>query len=285
MTTCRTLLAGFMLLLSLPPTPYAAAGTLATFKTPVGDLEFELYDGDKPLTVANFIRYIKSGRYGDTFIERWHPGFVVQGGGQYLADRMTAPVVTPVPSFGAITNEYSVGRTLSNVYGTIAMARVGGQTNSATSSWFINLTNNSILDSVDGGFTVFGHIVRGTNVLNKFLSKEAAGAAGIRWIEPNPFHVNLLPVNTTNSAATVENLVFANIDLLRAETEILSNGTRRITWNSSGGIPNRVKYTSELGNTNWLVLLETNGTGGIMQADDTDQSPAQRFYRIALEFE
>src|SRR5688572_5645985 len=68
-----------------------------------------------------------------------------------------------------ITNEYSVGRTFSNTYGTIAMARQPTRTNSASSQWFLNLKNNSFLDSVDGGFTVFGRVIAGTNVLNLFI--------------------------------------------------------------------------------------------------------------------
>jgi len=62
----------------------------------------------------------------------------------------------------AIQNEFN----RSNLRGTIAMARLGGQVNSATSEWFINLANNSNLDSVDGGFTVFGQVVSGMSVVD-----------------------------------------------------------------------------------------------------------------------
>jgi hypothetical protein len=59
-----------------------------------------------------------------------------------------------MPTFPAVTNEPG----LSNLRGTVAMARVGGQTNSATSQWFINLADNTSLDNVDGGFTVFARV-------------------------------------------------------------------------------------------------------------------------------
>src|SRR5688500_13831307 len=63
-----------------------------------------------------------------------------------------------------LVSEYAVGSPRSNVYGTIAMARLPGVTNSASSEWFFNLGNNSFLDGVDGGFTVFGRVVRGFDV-------------------------------------------------------------------------------------------------------------------------
>jgi cyclophilin family peptidyl-prolyl cis-trans isomerase len=64
----------------------------------------------------------------------------------------------PATSNPMIANEYSVGQFRSNVRGTLGMARVGSLPNSATSQWFVNYVNNSFLDSVDGGFTVFGEV-------------------------------------------------------------------------------------------------------------------------------
>ena len=157
--------------------PLRAATTLATFNTSVGIMKVEFFDEDKPVTVSNFIKYVSSGRFDNQIIHRWEPGFVIQGGG-YRVDTSTEPYqLLNVERFGTITNEYSVGRTFSNTYGTIAMARVARQTNSATSEWFFNLGDNSFLDDVDGGFTVFGRVLEGTNVLNLF--RTAPGSAGI----------------------------------------------------------------------------------------------------------
>src|SRR5258705_4527140 len=114
----------FLLLAFLVAAPLASAGTLAQFKTILGDVEVELFDQDKPVTVQNFVRYVQSGQYQTTLIHRWQPGFVIQGGG-YMATNLTNidAVFPAVTNFGTITNEFSVGRQFSNQYGTIAMAR------------------------------------------------------------------------------------------------------------------------------------------------------------------
>src|SRR5438876_6940247 len=140
----------------------ALAGTLAQFRSVFGDIEIELYDQDKPVTVQNFIRYVQSGRYQNEFAHRLVPGFVIQGGGFTITNRGTTNwQVIAVPTYPTITNEFGVGRHFSNVYGTIAMAKLGGYTNSATSQWYFNLANNSFLDANDTNnlFVVFGHVV------------------------------------------------------------------------------------------------------------------------------
>src|SRR5258708_25363847 len=93
----------------------ASAGTLAQFRTVFGDIEVELYDQDKPVTVQNFIHYIQSGAYQNEFAHRIVPGFVVQGGGFTVTNRGTTNwSILDVPNFGNITNEFSVGRKFSN---------------------------------------------------------------------------------------------------------------------------------------------------------------------------
>src|SRR5262249_47862851 len=125
----------------------------------------------KPITVANFLNYVNSGRYfatdptthmlASSFVHRSVPSFVVQGGGFVGTADPAHPnnaFPSPVPAFSPIQNEPGI----SNKLGTIAMAKADGQPNSATSQWFINLANNggppSNLDTQNGGFTVFGHV-------------------------------------------------------------------------------------------------------------------------------
>src|SRR5260221_9949263 len=119
---CRPLAKYFsLLLLSVFSTQ---AGTLAQFRTTFGDIEVELYDQDKPVTVQNFMRYVQNGRYHDGFAHRIVPGFVIQGGGYTVTNRgMTNWQRLDVPAYPNITNEFGVGRQFSNVYGTIAMAK------------------------------------------------------------------------------------------------------------------------------------------------------------------
>ena len=104
-----------------------------------------------PLTVQNFQSYLNTGSYTNSFIHRSIPGFIVQGGG-YTYNNST---LTTIPSNPPVQNEFSTQR--SNLRGTIAMAKLGNNPNSATNQWFFNLADNSSnLNNQNGGFTVFG---------------------------------------------------------------------------------------------------------------------------------
>ena len=130
----------------------AHAGTKVRIATPVGNIDLELYDADKPVTVKNFLSYVQSGRYANSFSHRLVTGFVLQSGGYYLNGTSVNAVTTDAP----IVNEYSAGTIYSNVKGTIAMAKLPNDPNSATSQWFLNLADNSAnLDTQNGGVTVF----------------------------------------------------------------------------------------------------------------------------------
>ena len=101
--------------------------------------------------MANFLSYVRSGAYHSSFFHRLAGGFVLQGGGYTFA-----PLTTIVKQ-AAVQNEFSATR--SNLRGTVAMAKVGSNPNSATSEWFVNLANNAAnLDNQNGGFTVFGKV-------------------------------------------------------------------------------------------------------------------------------
>ena len=104
-----------------------------------------------PLTVQNFQSYLNTGSYTNSFIHRSIPGFIVQGGG-YTYNNST---LGTIPSNAPVQNEFSTQR--SNLRGTIAMAKLGNNPNSATNQWFFNLADNSSnLNNQNGGFTVFG---------------------------------------------------------------------------------------------------------------------------------
>jgi cyclophilin family peptidyl-prolyl cis-trans isomerase len=108
-----------------------------------------------PATVANFLSYVDSGRYANTIVHRSVPGFVVQAGGFTVATTGSS-LVEPISQFAAVVNE--PGNT--NVRGTLAMAKLGGDPNSATNQFFFNLADNSgNLDAQNGGFTAFGRVL------------------------------------------------------------------------------------------------------------------------------
>lgn len=128
-------------------------GSVVRLTTNVGAIDLEMFDAAAPLSVANFLNYVNSGQYDGTIMHRAVTDFVVQGGG-YTADGTD---ITP-PGTPTVPNEFSPAR--SNVRGTIAYAKLGGDPDSATSEYFINLSDNSAnLDVQNGGFTVFGRVL------------------------------------------------------------------------------------------------------------------------------
>jgi len=148
-----------LVLLLILARPAVTLATTVRLATSFGAIDIVLYDAATPLTVANFLTYVNSGAYGSSFVHRSVPGFVIQGGG-YVWDDATNRVVA-VPAQPPVANEFSASR--SNRRGTIAMAKLGGDPNSATSQWFINLADNSSnLDNQNGGFTVFGAVTAGS---------------------------------------------------------------------------------------------------------------------------
>ena len=141
--------------------------------TTLGVIDVTLYDQQTPITVDNFLHYIDSGAYNPMdpnfpvpapiFFHRAVLGFVIQSGGYISAqDPTDPPVLLPgqVVAFSPIPNEARPD--LHNVRGTIAMAKLPDEPDSATSQWYINMFDNSgppnNLDTVNGGFTVFGTI-------------------------------------------------------------------------------------------------------------------------------
>ena len=138
-----------------------------TFDTNFGDIVIELFAEEAPISVENFLGYVTRGDYDDTVFHRSVTDFVVQGGG-FQAD------TSPITVQPAIENEF--GR--SNLRGTIAFARVGGQVDSATSQFFFNLSDdNSFLDTVDEGFTVFGEVVQGLDVVDAINDLQIVNAS------------------------------------------------------------------------------------------------------------
>jgi len=132
--------------------PRASDATVVRFETVLGDFEVNLYDNATPQTVSNFINYVENGNYSDSIFHRSVPGFIVQSGG-FVTD-MNAQI-SSIAANSPVSNE----PIYSNVRGTIAMAKLPGDANSATNQWFFNLANNAaILDDQNGGFTVFGEI-------------------------------------------------------------------------------------------------------------------------------
>jgi peptidyl-prolyl cis-trans isomerase A (cyclophilin A) len=129
-----------------------------------GTIEITLAPDKAPVTVDNFLRYVKDGFYNNTVVHRVSPGFVVQGGG-YRIDAARG-LFAPIP--------LEVNKGLSNVQWSVAMARVGGQGGSATSQFFIN-PHVPTSPGDDGlGYAVFGTVSAGTDVVTAITTAPCA---------------------------------------------------------------------------------------------------------------
>jgi cyclophilin family peptidyl-prolyl cis-trans isomerase len=145
--------------------------TQVKLSTNKGDITIELDAAKAPASVANFLNYVDSGHYDGTVFHRVIAGFMIQGGG-LTADMKQKKTHPP------IKNEWKNG--LKNMRGSVAMARLGGNADSATSQFFINVVDNSFLDrpQPDGAaYAVFGKVVAGMEVVDE-IRKVPTGDKG-----------------------------------------------------------------------------------------------------------
>ncbi|PYK97186.1 MAG: hypothetical protein DME19_17140 [Verrucomicrobia bacterium] len=240
-------------------------------------MDVELFDNDKPETVRNFLLYVRSGAYSNSFLHRCVPGFVVQGGGFSVSDPLSSnpfSAYLEVTKYGRLANEFLVGPRISNTFATIAMAKVGDDPNSATSQWFFNLgDNSSTLDSQNGGFTVFGRVLEstnsndGTNILQRFnmLSTNAGVVDLGNLLGPDYQVFSDLPVSYTNTTTRVpsdQELYYVRISIL--------NQT-----NQTGQSPPAVSIVSPSPNSRF-----TNQTVTLRGTASDDVSVARVVYQV-----
>ena len=148
----------------------AAANPQIEIRTNMGTVTVELYPENAPVTVENFLQYVKNGHYDGTVFHRVIPGFMIQGGG-FTPDLREKATRAP------IKNE--AGNGLRHAAGMLAMARTPDP-HSASAQFFINLDENPALDfrapTREGyGYCVFGKVVSGMDVVNR-IAKVATGA-------------------------------------------------------------------------------------------------------------
>lgn len=181
-------------------------------------LDLELYDDVTPISVANFLNYVNNGSYDLTLFNRSVSDFVLQSGG--INNISADPDIDPlgpdtfgeVEEFPPILNEPG----LSNIRGTIAMARLSGVINSAGSEWFINLDDNLSLDTVDEGFTVFGSVI--DNGMETADQIAAFPTLDISFILGPSFAA--LPIVDADSGGGEVTLVQRNLVMILSATEI-----------------------------------------------------------------
>ncbi len=148
---------------------------IVRMQTNHGTIVLELDKEKAPDTVANFVSYVKSGAYDGTIFHRVIPGFMLQGGG-------FEPGMRKKHTSAPIKNEAANG--LQNVTGSIAMARTGDP-HSATSQFFINVSDNHPLDhrapTAQGwGYCVFGRVIEGMDVVHDIEQVKTTSRASHR---------------------------------------------------------------------------------------------------------
>ena len=138
-------------------------------KTSLGEIQLELDSEKAPISSENFVSYVKNGHYNETIFHRVISGFMIQCGG-FNAEMKEKKALSP------IENEAKNG--LKNDRGTLAMARTNDP-HSATSQFFINLTNNDFLNNngANWGYAVFGKVTAGMDIVDA-IAKVKTGRSG-----------------------------------------------------------------------------------------------------------
>ena len=172
----RRLAAATLLVGCLAGGAWAADAPKVKFSTTAGDFVVEVYPDKAPKTAENFLQYVRDKHYDGTIFHRVIDRFMIQGGGM---DRDMAEKKTRAPVVHEGRDAYAKG--LRNEVGTIAMARTSDP-NSATSQFFINVADNTRTLDPPGpnapGYTVFGRVVSGMDVVNK-IKAVPTGNAGM----------------------------------------------------------------------------------------------------------
>ena len=144
--------------------------TQVKVSTNMGDFVIELRSDRAPITVANFLRYVREGFYTNTLLHRVIANFVIQGGGH------DATTLQLKPTHESVFNE--AGNGLQNKRGTVGMARADPP-HSGNAQFYVNLVDNPDLDPVPTrwGYTVFGRVVQGMDVIDR-IGETPTGATG-----------------------------------------------------------------------------------------------------------
>lgn len=226
-------------------------------------MDMAIFSNRTPIARQNFLKYVTDGDYANSFIHRSVSDFVIQGGG-FRTD--INGNIESVPTDAPIVNEFGI----SNTLGTISMAKVGGNPDSATSQWFVSLGENSdILDPQNGGFTVFGRMTRSTfgnaqlfgdpsifptynysAILGGAFSELPLYQANYLILFPS-VTLETLPAGEAGESSTLTYTVVANDNPAVATASIQSNGVLDISpvAGQTGTVVVTVRATDSVGNT------------------------------------
>ena len=276
------------------------AGTIVRVSTSIGDFSIELFDDSAPITVKNFLKYVERNDYNGTYFHRVIDDFVAQGGA-YRFQPYVGPI--DVPTDPPIVNEFNV----SNSRGTIAMAKLDGNPDSATNQWFVNLADNVNLDTLNGGFTVLG-IVLGDGMtivdaidnqptVNLGYKAESAPYVETAYTDPTDFiYMNIEVVTRYSGAPHVfeinpgllitsvdinngSDLLSMNFSVVQSEENLVIQVNADSVMRRRGPVEGVASFNSASGELK-IPLLEVNSDNGVTVARNvtftlTNTSPVQ----------
>jgi cyclophilin family peptidyl-prolyl cis-trans isomerase len=163
--------------------------------TSMGEIIIELDPEKAPISAANFAAYANADRYDGTIFHRVIEGFMIQGGG-------FNPDMTKRPTDAPISNEWQNG--LANNRGTLAMARLGGDADSATNQFFINHADNAFLDAPqpDGAaYAVFGRVIAGMSTVDAIAAVRTTNVGGYGDVPAEPIMIEKIDAITADQAS------------------------------------------------------------------------------------
>jgi cyclophilin family peptidyl-prolyl cis-trans isomerase len=148
---------------------HAASTERVRVTTNFGAFIIEMQRDRAPLTVENFLGYVRSGYYSNTLFHRVIANFVIQGGGVGL-DYKAKPTQKPIPN--------EAGNGLKNLRGTVGIARAVGP-HSGDCQFYVNVADNGDLDPLPTrwGYAVFGRVIEGMEVVDR-ISVSPTGSMG-----------------------------------------------------------------------------------------------------------
>jgi cyclophilin family peptidyl-prolyl cis-trans isomerase len=248
--------------------------TFLQFNTSSGPVNVELFDQQAPRTVANFLNYVTSGRYNESIFHRSAKNadgtpFVLQGGGfTFTANPSSLTAITADP---AVQNEPDPTNR-SNVLGTLAMAKLGNDPNSATDQFFFNMGNNSAnLDNQNGGFTVFGKVMSASDqqVLNTLAAIPTQDQSNAPALPPSQQGVfNEIPLQNYTGTNFPTDTTAANYALVNTVT--VTRSTDGLTYTATTGntavatasiVNNRLTVQAVAAGTTTITVTATNRFG------------------------
>ena len=233
----------------------------------VGTIRLALYDRDKPATVHNFLNYVMTGAYSNSFIHYDATNFVCQGGGlRVITFGSGGQAIVPVAENPPITNELNTGAFFSNVRGTIAMVHYPGQPTNTTCDWFINLADNTNFDAPDTNhaYVVFGHVISGlTNLdrLNPTATNTTIKIVNLGgWLTSCPVNhaANPSTVTYSNLLTVTYNLITLDMEL---RTQRVATNAVLLSWQSVSNKTQTIFFKPDLLSPSWTTLWTTNGDG------------------------